>query len=317
MEWYRRYVGTCADEKIAEAAMVGDAPRCLVIAVWDALLESACYDEAGGAYSTTPRRIAAVLAEPVDRVAGVLAALTEVGMIAGGAVVAWAKRQPNSETPQAAADRQRKSREARRQAELDAEATAKSGMSQPVTACHGVSRPVTAPEEEEETDSDPSAAAARGGDAGARREEPPNLVALPGLRSLGRDALEAECRLLMGSLPVVVDPDFSPVGAMIGRDGVERADALAACRAAADTEKFRPRSWRQLQGWVRRAAQDRLDATQPRIRDGPRRGGPKKSSNLAFLNRRAFGPDFDSDGAGEFAAAGPVGPLIEGRAGSG
>ena len=87
---YRRYVGTCADAKIAEAAMVFGAPRCLVIAVWHALLESACEDEADGAYSTTPRRMAATLGEPVVRIETAIGALTEVGMIRAGEIVAWA-----------------------------------------------------------------------------------------------------------------------------------------------------------------------------------------------------------------------------------
>lgn len=146
MDWYRRYTGTCADPKIAEAAMISGAPRCLVIAVWDALLESACEDEDLGRYSVTPRRIAAMLVEPVDRIGQVFEALTEIGMIAGGVIVAWEKRQPNSETPAAAAERQRRSRLARAEkpAETPAPAapvTAGHGLSQPVTACHGVSRP--------------------------------------------------------------------------------------------------------------------------------------------------------------------------------
>ena len=157
MDWYRRYSGTCADPKIAETAMIAGAPRSLVIATWDALLESACEDEARGAYSITPRRIAAMLIEPVDTISAVLEAMTEIGMIADGVIVAWEKRQPNSATPTDAAERQRRSREARN----GGKPPKRQEKSAPVTDCHGVSQSVTAchvpegEEEEEKKDSSP------------------------------------------------------------------------------------------------------------------------------------------------------------------
>jgi hypothetical protein len=227
MEWYRRYVGTCADEKLAEAAIVAEAPRCLVIATWDALLESACHDEAGGAYSTTARRIGAVLLEPADKIAGVLAGMTEVGLIADGAIVAWNRRQPNSETPANVAERQRKSRLLRRSNGSDPDPGGGSiPPSQPVTDSHGVSRHVTPPEEEEETeiDSSPPPPARDEKNPGENQSgyDRPNVVPLPAPPAAG-SLLEAECRAVMGDLLSRVRGDFAVISGL----GAPRAQVLA------------------------------------------------------------------------------------------
>ena len=119
MDWYRAYVGACAGEEIAEAAAIAGEGKALIIAIWDLLLESACHDKAAGGYSTTPPRMAATLGEPIARVETAIAALTDVGMISAGAIVAWAKHQPRSTTP--APERQRRSRGSRRAESVDAE----------------------------------------------------------------------------------------------------------------------------------------------------------------------------------------------------
>jgi len=310
MDWYRAYVGTCADEKIGEAALISGEPKILVISVWHLLLESACHDEADGAYSTTPRRMAATLGEPVVRIETAIGALTEVGMIRGGEIVAWAKRQPRSMTPTAEAERQRRSRSARR-------APAEPADPAPVTACHDVSRPVTPchaleGEEEEETETDSLPRQARG----REREEPggPNVVGFDRLTRLGEDALEAEVRTLLGALPVVVDPDFSPIRRLLD-EGLTRADVLAGASAIL-ARGYRPRDWGGLEKSIRYAAKDRLAAGLPGIRDGPRGGArSQKSSNLAFFNRIAYGPG-PNDAPARLAGAAGAGPVIEGRAGS-
>ena len=112
--WYRAYVGTVADEKIAEAAMVGGVSRCVILAAWQAILESASYEERDGAFSTTPRRVAAILAEPLATIEAAFAAIAEVGMIADGMVVRWRDRQFASDAPGSSTTRVQAYRERRR-----------------------------------------------------------------------------------------------------------------------------------------------------------------------------------------------------------
>lgn len=112
--WYRAYVGTVADEKIAEAAMVGGVSRCVILAAWQAILESASYEERDGAFSTTPRRVAAILAEPLATIEAAFAAIAEVGMIADGIVVRWRERQFASDAAGSSTTRVQAYRERRR-----------------------------------------------------------------------------------------------------------------------------------------------------------------------------------------------------------
>jgi hypothetical protein len=123
-------------------------------------------------------------------------------------------------------------------------------------------------------DSPPScgASADASGEAGAR---PP-------------ESLEARCRRLMGSLPVVVDPDFGPIRRLV-EGGLGEADVIAGLEAALATADFRPRSWAKLEGWVRRAAKDRIEAALPprRSREGPIPLRPNKPRDVrlqAFRN---------------------------------
>jgi hypothetical protein len=261
--WYRAYVGTCADEKIAEAALVGGVSRCVVIAVWHAILESASYEEAGGAFTATPRRAAATLCEPLSVIEAAFAALTEVGMIADGTVVAWRRRQFDSDSPGASTTRVQTYRARQRHGRAEPSGAEPSlPLGSPAeaprggeTACNGdetlcngepafQGADVTPPESETETDSSPSSRGSA--PANARTRPPP-------------DSLERRARELMGTLPVVIDPDFGPIRRLI-EEGLTEADALAGMAAALEARDFRPRSWAKLEGWVRRAAKDRIAA---------------------------------------------------------
>jgi hypothetical protein len=86
----------------------------VAIAVWHAILESAACTNDGGAYETTPRRVAAVLGEPIAAVEAVFAEMQSLGMICDGSVSAWSKRQFLSDT---STERSRKHREAKRNAD--------------------------------------------------------------------------------------------------------------------------------------------------------------------------------------------------------
>ena len=147
-------------------------------------------------------------------------------------------------------------------------------------------------------------------DASARRPE----IDLSQAKPLPtRDRLEAEARTLMAELPVAVDVDFSPISALLDEPGVLRGDVIAGLTAAAHARGFRPVSWRQLPGWVRRAAKDRIgaaaDLRQPR---GPPGGRASRPSDLSVCLEIARGQRADApENAGFGARAGPV---IDGRA---
>ena len=113
--WYRTHVGLVTDAKLGEAALIAECSRAVAIAVWHAVLESCAETNDGGRYETTPRRIAAILGEPVARVEGVFAAFADLGMVEAGRVVAWTRRQFESDS---STERSRKHREAKRSGEI-------------------------------------------------------------------------------------------------------------------------------------------------------------------------------------------------------
>lgn len=95
--WYRAYIGTVTDGKIAEAALIAEVSRSVAIAVWQCLLESAAERNNCGGYETTARRIAAILGETPATVEAMLSAFAELEMIANNAVSSWTKRQFQSD----------------------------------------------------------------------------------------------------------------------------------------------------------------------------------------------------------------------------
>lgn len=182
------------------------------------------------------------------------------------------------------------------------------------TSAFGESPSEVCPQMEEEggrkdPESSSSAAGASAGEIDLRQAK-----ALP-----TRDLLEAEARALMGELPVVVDPDFSPVRLLLDEPGVTRADVIAGLTEAAAAD-FRPVSWRQLPGWVRKAAKNRIAAAASGARTGPPGGArappgvaTRKPSGLSACLEIARGerPGGFAENSGVGAGAGPV---IDGRA---
>ena len=113
--WYRTHVGLVTDAKLGEAALIAENSRAIVIATWRAILESCAETNDVGRFDTTPRRVAAILAEPVEQIEAVFAAFAALGMIEAGRVVAWTRRQFESDS---STERSRKHREAKRNGEL-------------------------------------------------------------------------------------------------------------------------------------------------------------------------------------------------------
>jgi hypothetical protein len=237
--WFRRWVGAISDPKIAEAAMIAETSRSVVNSVWDAILESASEVDERGAFSTTPRRVAATLCEPLLAIERVFAAMDDLGMIrlaTPALVVAWEKRQPSTESRAEAAERQRQAREAARRAAGEARA-----------GCHNLSQDVTPPESETETDIHPPPA--RGREKSDWGGLAPNVVPLRAV-----DPLEAECRVLAAGLRLAEDEDFSAVAALVAAGEASRQDVLAAIEDGRAAEPSCPRRWAKIADWARRKA---------------------------------------------------------------
>lgn len=112
--WYRAYEGTVTDAKLGEVALVAGCSRSVVIAAWHSILEDCAAVNDGGRYETTPRRVAVILSEPVNAIEAVFGELEALGLIGGGAVSAWKRRQFEGAT---STERSRKHREAKRNAD--------------------------------------------------------------------------------------------------------------------------------------------------------------------------------------------------------
>lgn len=109
------------------------------------------------------------------------------------------------------------------------------------------------------------------------------------------DDFEGWLRSLVGSEPVLVDPDIGPIRALLA-EGLTRDDIAAGIAAAMATADFRPKAWKQFVGWIRRAAKDRLAAL-PRAASP--KAGPIPDESWRIVMRRyrdtgewhpAFGP---------------------------
>jgi hypothetical protein len=112
MNWLKWHVGTFTDPKFAVIAKKAGQPRANVIAVWAALLETACNGvKRGDVSSFNPEDIGAALDIEPDAVMAIFKAIMARGMVADGAdglhIAAWDKRQVHDYST----DRVRKFRE--------------------------------------------------------------------------------------------------------------------------------------------------------------------------------------------------------------
>ncbi|RSY83148.1 hypothetical protein DAH66_12835 [Sphingomonas koreensis] len=109
--WYRAYEGTVTDPKLGEAAMIAGTSRSVAVTSWHAIMESACETRDAGRFVTTPRRLAVILAEPLDIAQAIIAAFAEIGLTTGDRIAAWSRRQYESDS---STERSRKHRENKR-----------------------------------------------------------------------------------------------------------------------------------------------------------------------------------------------------------
>jgi uncharacterized protein YdaU (DUF1376 family) len=80
-----------------------------------------------------------------------------------------------------------------------------------------------------------------------------NAASSPAVQSF-----EQQCRDLVGQEPVLVDLNFSVLERLIDEGGITHDDVKSGIIAAMAKPDFRPRHWRQFEGWARGAAKDRL-----------------------------------------------------------
>ena len=167
MKWFRWYHGTVDDRKWLVVSRYCGQSRAVVLAVWCALLEFASQAEERGS-------IAAFDCESLDALLGVedgvcaavMQAFVRKGLVSGGRLTAWERRQPRREDEDAA-ERQRRRRQRLAlalppaQASPDCPADSGAGEAEEASSvipveyeeCHAVSRTVTcchAPEKDRE-----------------------------------------------------------------------------------------------------------------------------------------------------------------------
>ncbi len=84
---------------------------------------------------------------------------------------------------------------------------------------------------------------------------------------------------VVGTAPLLVDPDLTPIRQLLDDPNITRDDVEVGTRAAVERSRKPLRSWSNLDGWIRRAAADRIAAAQPRGSPangaGPRHQGPR------------------------------------------
>ena len=247
-DWFRSWHGAPMDPKwVWIARRAGCAPAIAAAIGW-ALFDHASQADPRGSVEGFDHEVYACWAGvEEDAVVKAISAMGERGMIAGGRLTNWKKRQPDRED--GAAQRAKDWRDGK-------------GKSDPRTHANATERARTqpnAPEEKIDTDTD-SPPSSREPE---RKDRPPQLVGSP-IEVLPPEpsrhgGLEQRCRALMGSLPVAVAVDFEPIRRLLD-EGITEADVIAGLTDAAADPGFRPWAWGKTVGWVRRAAKNRIAA---------------------------------------------------------
>lgn len=113
MQWFRAYVGTHSDPKIATVARKVGLHRTIVLAVWLAIEECACAAlDRGSMASMDFDDVATALDIESEQVHAIVVAFKAKGMISDdGVLTAWQKRQFQSDSDPTNAQRQRRHRD--------------------------------------------------------------------------------------------------------------------------------------------------------------------------------------------------------------
>ena len=121
IDWFRWHHGSVTDPKFQLVARKSKQALASVIAVWAFVLEQASASEDRGAFGTIDcEAIDCLLGLEDGATAAILAAMGERGLVDGGAVSAWEKRQPKRErTDNTSTERSRAHRDRQRQSQQD------------------------------------------------------------------------------------------------------------------------------------------------------------------------------------------------------
>lgn len=122
--------------------------------------------------------------------------------------------------------------------------------------------------------------------------------------SSAHSALRRLCLEVVGTEPVALAQDFHEIE-NLASEGVTAEDVLNGMRAAMAEQSFRPRSWKQLTGWCRRAAKDRLGNTPKHVGDAMPRAGPLPQRRSALSGAMAILRDKYATDSNDQTAANP------------
>lgn len=165
IDWFRWHHGSVTDPKFQLVARKSKQALASVIAVWAFVLEQASASEDRGAFGTIDcEAIDCLLGLEDGATDAILAAMSERGLVDGGAVSAWEKRQPKRErTDNTNTERSRSYRDRQRQAQqADDEQRHASPETDGATPCNATQRQKTPRgEESREEDKEPNGSVGR------------------------------------------------------------------------------------------------------------------------------------------------------------
>ena len=143
IDWFRWHHGSVTDPKFQLVARKSGASLPDVLAVWAYILEKAsAADDRGNFGDIDAEALDCLFNFPgtESRTADILAALEARGLVSGGVITSWEKRQPKREDDTAA---ERKRRQREREHELKMAETVTGSESRNVTQCHAEKEDVT------------------------------------------------------------------------------------------------------------------------------------------------------------------------------
>ncbi len=153
MDWFRWHHGSVSDPKFQLVAKRASATVAEVVAVWAFVLETASQSESRGQFDGIDCEAVDLALGMVDGTAQrILIAMEQRGLIEGGRIAAWSKRQPKRED-ESANERKRRQREREHAERIGKPECVTGSESRAVTQSHAESRAVT-PEEKREEEKD-------------------------------------------------------------------------------------------------------------------------------------------------------------------
>lgn len=255
--WFRHYIGAADDEKLMRVASRTRQTLERVSFCWMKIMESASNIDSEGLFSVDAHDISWKLHCEPEPIQQVLDAFDAEGLTDDSVIVKWKVRQYEAAPSTARVHKFRRKQSAHPGESEAPELPLAAANETAETQKRFTSVSETPPEgtEQQKPEKFPS----------------PSASAREFSRSSGE--FERRCRQLVGQHPVLLAQDFTEIEALLS-EGASEADIIAGITAAMATPSFRPRYWRQICGWARRAARERLEGTANRGARAPPRGKP-------------------------------------------